>query len=266
MNFLFYSVICVLLFGICLGDDQTEIKILSNPCDLKVCELGEICKLNSNEIEEGKEPEVECVCDDRCDELEAIEVCDSSNTTWKSECHYNSAICQCRNESKDCPDKSIIETEVDYYGKCTEQLECPKNHLESFPERFTFWIYDVMNYMKDHKSLEEKYEKLLEKVTEGKEELKKENSTTVINEWLKYAVMWEFCELDENHVGHITSENYQMIKRSLKAVEHCIEPFLQHCDDDGDNQITESEWLKCLKIEGSNLDSFKTICSNGDIE
>ncbi|KAI8421335.1 hypothetical protein MSG28_008352 [Choristoneura fumiferana] len=38
------------------------------------------------------------------------------------------------------------------------------------------------------------------------------------------------------------------IRAPLMALEHCIAPFLERCDDDDDHRITLAEWGKCLEL------------------
>ena len=39
--------------------------------------------------------------------------------------------------------------------------------------------------------------------------------------------------------------------QSLKALEHCLLPFLDDCDTDNDDKITLWEWGRCLGLEGT---------------
>ena len=36
--------------------------------------------------------------------------------------------------------------------------------------------------------------------------------------------------------------------QSLKALEHCLLPFLDDCDTDDDGKITLFEWGRCLSL------------------
>lgn len=39
------------------------------------------------------------------------------------------------------------------------------------------------------------------------------------------------------------------IRAPLMALEHCIAPFLDRCDEDDDHRITLAEWGKCLQLD-----------------
>jgi hypothetical protein len=38
---------------------------------------------------------------------------------------------------------------------------------------------------------------------------------------------------------------------SIKSLENCIQPFLEECDLDGNDAISEFEWGKCLDLSNS---------------
>jgi hypothetical protein len=39
----------------------------------------------------------------------------------------------------------------------------------------------------------------------------------------------------------------------IKALENCIQPFLQGCDTNNDAKITDAEWGKCLDLSEGTL-------------
>ena len=39
----------------------------------------------------------------------------------------------------------------------------------------------------------------------------------------------------------------------IKALENCIQPFLQECDLNRDTEITDSEWGSCLDLSDGKL-------------
>lgn len=47
------------------------------------------------------------------------------------------------------------------------------------------------------------------------------------------------------------------IRAPLMALEHCIGPFLDLCDEDNDHRITLAEWGKCLQLDEVTLISFR---------
>ncbi len=40
---------------------------------------------------------------------------------------------------------------------------------------------------------------------------------------------------------------------SIKSLENCIQPFLDECDLDKNDSISEIEWGKCLDLSDSNF-------------
>ncbi len=47
----------------------------------------------------------------------------------------------------------------------------------------------------------------------------------------------------------------------IKALENCIQPFLQECDSNQDSKITDTEWATCLDLsDGKNSFKFQTRC------
>jgi hypothetical protein len=72
--------------------------------------------------------------------------------------------------------------------------------------------------------------------------------------WWRNAVLWEFCELDQTHDNSVNTDELTRFIRSLKVLEHCIQPFLEHCDANNDNKISSDEWGACLGLDkGKNL-------------
>jgi hypothetical protein len=50
----------------------------------------------------------------------------------------------------------------------------------------------------------------------------------------------------------VNNEELARFVRSLKVLEHCIQPFLDHCDTDNDNKISSDEWGTCLGLDKGN--------------
>lgn len=42
-----------------------------------------------------------------------------------------------------------------------------------------------------------------------------------------------------------------MLVASIKALESCITPFLNECDKDGNDLISDEEWGACLDLSSS---------------
>jgi hypothetical protein len=50
-------------------------------------------------------------------------------------------------------------------------------------------------------------------------------------------------------LSSVNNEELARFIRSLKVLEHCIQPFLDHCDTDNDNKISSDEWGTCLGLD-----------------
>jgi len=72
--------------------------------------------------------------------------------------------------------------------------------------------------------------------------------------WWRNAVLWEFCELDQTHDNSVNMEELTRFIRSLKVLEHCIQPFLDHCDANNDKKISSDEWGSCLGLDKGKID------------
>jgi len=64
-------------------------------------------------------------------------------------------------------------------------------------------------------------------------------------------VAFEFCELDKSKDHLIQKEELRSLVSSIKSLENCIQPFLDECDLDGNESISEFEWGKCLDLSNS---------------
>lgn len=53
----------------------------------------------------------------------------------------------------------------------------------------------------------------------------------------------------------VNNEELARFVRSLKVLEHCIQPFLNRCDTDDDNKISSDEWGACLGLEKGKIES-----------
>ena len=51
------------------------------------------------------------------------------------------------------------------------------------------------------------------------------------------------------------------IRAPLMALEHCIAPFLDRCDEDDDHRITLAEWGKCLQLDEVSSITAQTLIS-----
>jgi len=119
---------------------------------------------------------------------------------------------------------------------------------------------EIFVFQFTRKDLDAKYEVLVD------EARKMKLSNT--EKWWRNAVLWEFCELDQTHDKYVlklkknqinisrslsfsavNSEELARFVRSLKVLEHCIQPFLDHCDTNNDNKISSDEWGTCLGLD-----------------
>ncbi|XP_059168006.1 SPARC-like [Physella acuta] len=208
-----------------------------NPCSRKKCYRGETCQLTENR-------EAECVCYTRCAEIYAgLEVCSNNNMTYKSECHLDLDHCLCSNNRQGCLSPGKRKIYLEYYGACRELRKCEPGAAAQFPDRMRQWLFVVMEEMAERASLGE-YQALLD------EAMKDESHA--------YASVWKFCDLDVDPQDRkVTRKELQFLTRSLKAMEHCLEPFLDGCDVNKDREITLVEWGKCL---GLTNDKIKDKC------
>lgn len=60
-------------------------------------------------------------------------------------------------------------------------------------------------------------------------------------------VKWMFEHLDADGDKSLTDEELLEIEEINS--EHCIKPFLQHCDEDGNGEVRLKEFCKCLCVE-----------------
>ena len=71
-----------------------------------------------------------------------------------------------------------------------------------------------------------------------------------------------FILLFWNLFSLVNNEEIARFVRSLKVLEHCIQPFLDHCDTDNDNKISSDEWGTCLGLDKDDMAFLKTFCSH----
>ena len=60
-------------------------------------------------------------------------------------------------------------------------------------------------------------------------------------------------------LSSVNNEEIARFVRSLKVLEHCIQPFLDHCDTDNDNKISSDEWGTCLGLDKGKIQSIFSI-------
>jgi hypothetical protein len=62
----------------------------------------------------------------------------------------------------------------------------------------------------------------------------------------------------------VNNEELARFVRSLKVLEHCIQPFLDHCDTDNDNKISSDEWGTCLGLDKSKKTKHRVISNSNE--
>lgn len=68
--------------------------------------------------------------------------------------------------------------------------------------------------------------------------------------WSKNINDWIFV------YSSVNNEELARFVRSLKVLEHCIQPFLNQCDTNNDNKISSDEWGTCLGLNHGNCQSI----------
>ncbi|XP_025100196.1 SPARC-like [Pomacea canaliculata] len=215
----------------------------TNPCSDKECKRGEICILDSKLTPK-------CVCIPTCvtpdPSDDRFQVCSKRNITYHSECALDRDHCLCRRQQKGCSIPGATKIRLDYYGPCQQLTPCYERELKEFPVRMREWLYVIMQQLAQRAEIPDYLELL--------EEARHEANHS-------HAVIWKFCDLDVDPQDRfVTRRELQYTIQSLKAMEHCLLPFLDKCDIDSDSQITLWEWGRCLGIdEAKIIDECKAI-------
>ena len=114
--------------------------------------------------------------------------------------------------------------------------------MADFPRRMRDWLFNIMRDLADRQELPSHYLKM-----------KREAETNHTLRWTNAAI-WKWCDLDGHpHDRAVSRHELFPIKAPLMALEHCIAPFLDSCDIDGDHKITLIEWGKCLELNEVNF-------------
>jgi len=105
------------------------------------------------------------------------------------------------------------------------------------------WLFQVMRDMKKRQAL--LGDAWLNMIDEAEED---EHVKHV------YPVIWKFCDLDNRpHDKMVTKQELIPITAPVMPMESCIQPFLQKCDVDNDDNITLKEWGKCLGLKNDEI-------------
>lgn len=108
--------------------------------------------------------------------------------------------------------------------------------MSDFPRRMREWLFNVMNDLVQNDEFPEHYKTL-----------QSEAETNLTRRWANAAI-WKWCDLDVQHDRSVSLHELFPIRAPLMSLEHCIAPFLESCDPDGDHYITLQEWGKCLEL------------------
>ncbi|CAB3369482.1 Hypothetical predicted protein [Cloeon dipterum] len=219
-------------------DDGEKVQTFVDPCLKKHCSAGRICQSNDD-------GEAECVCIETCPEEvdPRRKVCTNQNTTWGSDCEVYRMRCWCDKGSDKCEDDSMKHLHIEYYGECREMPECLDEEMDDFPRRMRDWLFNIMRDMADRDELTPHYKAL---------EREAENNQT--RRWANAAI-WKWCDLDgEPHDRRVSRHELFPIRAPLMALEHCIAPFLNNCDENDDHKITLKEWGKCLQVDPDEME------------
>lgn len=102
------------------------------------------------------------------------------------------------------------------------------------------WLFNVMNDLAQNDEFPAQYKTL-----------QNEAETNHTRRWANAAI-WKWCDLDVQHDRSVSLHELFPIRAPLMALEHCIAPFLESCDPNGDHYITLQEWGKCLELNEVN--------------
>lgn len=210
----------------------------NDACAHHKCGPGKEC-----ELDEDGEPQCVCVkfCPPETDERR--KVCSNHNETWGSDCDLYRMRCLCTEDLEGCKRHKYKHVHIDYYGACKVIKECTDNEMEDFPRRMRDWLFNVMQDLARRNELSG-----VPLVMEQEAEL------TNSRKWVN-AVIWKFCDLDVHpHDRHISRHELFPIRAPLLAMEHCIAPFLDSCDENDDHKISLVEWGTCLGLEDNEIE------------
>ncbi|CAH1407584.1 unnamed protein product [Nezara viridula] len=218
-------------------EEDPDVLEAVDPCEGK-CRSGQVCQLS--------EGVAMCVCIPSCPE-EADprrKVCSNLNITYDSDCAIHQMRCWCRSSDRKCvgDKEKLSHIHIDYYGECRQHDECTENQMADFPRRMRDWLFNIMRDSADREELSPHYLRM-----------EREAETNLTKRWVNAAI-WKFCDLDTSNDRTISRHEVFPIRAPLIALEHCIAPFLDKCDADGNHRITMQEWASCLEIKEDEIE------------
>lgn len=201
-----------------------------HPCSEKHCAVGYECDLDEN-------GDAVCICLRDCPYVESdTPICTTANETFDSECALYREQCLCRHQESGCQEPEVLNTLMDYYGKCKEMALCDEDDLLQFPHRMREWLFLVMEELDERGDL-----------SIGAHDMLKE-ARTHTNHWA-IPVIWKFCDLDTSADRFVTPLELLPVSAPLKPLERCTAPFLDNCDEDDNGRIDIIEWGNCLELD-----------------
>ncbi|XP_075976157.1 secreted protein, acidic, cysteine-rich isoform X2 [Anticarsia gemmatalis] len=220
-----------------LREGDTDVMI-DDPC-LKVhCSAGRVC-----EIDEHGDAVCNCIKECPYETDSRRKVCTNHNETWTSDCEVYQQRCLCLDGSELCRGAQYHHVQIEYYGTCREMPECTESEMSDFPRRMRDWLFNIMRDMAERRELTPHYLAM-----------EREAESNLTRRWTNAAI-WKWCDLDAHDNDRFVSVHELFpIRAPLMALEHCIAPFLDRCDEDDDHRITLAEWGKCLQLDEYELE------------
>lgn len=220
--------------------------IAEDLCSKLKCGVGETCIID--------ESQAKCECIEICEipKDERQKICTTSNQTFDSDCHFLRQKCWCNKNDVKCLDSSILKDKLDYYGACRSIEKCTEEQKRVFPGRMKIWLDEVLHILNERKDLDPKFMSLVKLADEMK-----------ANEVEKYwtcGVAFEFCQLDKSKDHIIQKEELRSLISPIKALENCIQPFLDECDTDNNDVIDDEEWGHCLGLSEDDMGLLRKYC------
>ncbi|KPI99539.1 Osteonectin [Papilio xuthus] len=219
------------------GNSDNEV-FIDDPC-LKVhCSAGRVC-----EIDEHGDAVCNCIKECPYETDSRRKVCTHHNETWSSDCEVYRQRCLCLDNSELCRGPQYHHVQIDYYGACREMPACTESEMSDFPRRMRDWLFNIMRDMAERRELTPHYL-----------QMEREAESNLTRRWTNAAI-WKWCDLDAHDNDRFVSRHELFpIRAPLMALEHCIGPFLDLCDEDNDHRITLAEWGKCLQLDEYELE------------
>lgn len=220
-----------------VGGDN-DVTILDDPCLRVHCSAGRVC-----EIDEHGDAVCNCIKECPYETDSRRKVCTNHNETWTSDCEVYQQRCLCLDGSELCRGPQYHHVQIEYYGTCREMPDCSENEMLDFPRRMRDWLFNIMRDMAERRELTPHYLRM-----------EREAESNLTRRWTNAAI-WKWCDLDAHDNDRFVSRHELFpIRAPLMALEHCIAPFLDRCDEDDDHRITLAEWGKCLQLDEYELE------------